>query len=90
MPSREEFQQIISSETARLKDEIKDALREVLAEADTYVMAVEGRQYLCDEGLRIASYIPDPTSLSKLAAMYGTRPAMPTGEFRAAFVVDDK
>lgn len=71
-------------------EDLKTAVRQVRDEKPTYVMAIDGRQYLCDEGLRVASYIPDPASLSKLAAMYGTRPAMPTGEFRAAFVVDDK
>ena len=73
------------------KDEIKDAFREVLTEpANTYVMAVEGRQYLVDERLRLASYIPDNPSLQKLVGMYGTRPGITRNELRARFEVDDQ
>lgn len=69
------------------KTEIKDALREVFEE-NTYVMAIEGKQYLCDERLRLASYIPDHVTLTKLAGMYGVRDSIPVGEFRGRFEVD--
>lgn len=69
------------------KDEIKDALREVFEEI-TYVMAVDGKQYLCDERLRLASYIPDHATLTKLVGMYGVRDSIPAGEFRGRFEVD--
>lgn len=72
---------------ATLQD-LKDALRQVQKES-TYVMAVEGRQYLVDESIRLASYISDPAVLKKLAVMFGTKPGMVRSEFEAKFEVDD-
>ena len=69
-------------------EDLKTAIRETRTES-TYVMAIEGKQYLCDESLRLASYIPDETSLQKLVMMFGARPSIPVGEFHSKFEVDN-